>query len=548
MRLPQITADVHAGVMSLSRRTFLKAGTLGSVVVAGLAVPLGGSVEAKSASALPASKMPKPLGTSFVRPPVLKPTSMTVDADGAPVANYSIWEKPGFATIAPGIQTPIYGYNGTFPGPTISVEQGTRIRLAMRNRLPAKHPLGHAYNTSTHLHGSASLPQYDGYASDVTYPGYSKTYQYPNFQPARTLWYHDHGVHYTAQNAYYGLVAQYHMHDPIERALLPQGQFDIPFIVSDIMLAADGTVAYNDNSHSGLYGDIILVNGAPWPVMKVQRRVYRFRMLVSSISRSYRFKLSTGDPFYIVATDGGLMPKPMPVTSYRHAPAERYEVLIDFTKYKAGTRVTLNNLSNPNNVDYDNTGTVAAFDVTDEPVDTSDPTWKTIPSTLFAHPVMSLTEASAKKTRQLVLQRQSGEFRVNEDTWQDIVDSGYTKVVADPDLNDVEIWEITNKSGGWYHPLHIHLIDFKVLSRNGQAPFDWERGPKDVVYIGENETVRVIMRFEHQRGRYMVHCHNLPHEDHDMMTQFSVGMKGASVDPNDPIAADPCSKDDTPEP
>ena len=90
---------------------------------------------------------------------------------------------------------------------------------------------------STHLHGSASLPQYDGYASDITTPGQKKYYQYPNFQPARTLWYHDHGVHYTAQNAYSGLASQYHLHDAQERALLPQGEFDVAITLSDMMFA-----------------------------------------------------------------------------------------------------------------------------------------------------------------------------------------------------------------------------------------------------------------------------------------------------------------------
>ena len=167
---------------------------------------------------------------------------------------------------------------------------------------------------STHLHGSASLPQYDGYASDITAPGQKKTYQYPNFQPARTLWYHDHGVHYTAQNAYSGLASQYHLHDPMERALLPQGEFDVAITLSDMMFAANGSQLYDDRTHSGLWGDVILVNGRPWPVMKVKKRIYRFRFLNASLSRSYRPVTSPAAPMYMVATDGGLMPKSQNVT------------------------------------------------------------------------------------------------------------------------------------------------------------------------------------------------------------------------------------------
>lgn len=101
---------------------------------------------------------------------------------------------------------------------------------------------------------------------------------------------------------------------------------------------------------------------------------------------------------------------------------------------------------------------------------------------------------------------------------------------------DAEIWDLHTSSGGWFHPLHIHLGDFQILSRNGRAPFAYERGPKDVAYIGPDELVRVIMKFE-RRGRYMVHCHNLPHEDHDMMGQFRVGLGPDDADPHDPIEA-----------
>ncbi|WP_233197883.1 multicopper oxidase family protein [Cryobacterium sp. Y57] len=187
------------------------------------------------------------------------------------------------ASILPRLKTPILGYNGIFPGPTLSVDQGTKVVLRVRNKLPATHPLdGHALSTSTHLHGSASLPQYDGYASDITRPGFYKDYQYPNFQPARTLSHHDHGVHNTAQNAYSGLAGQYHLHDPLERALLPQGPFDVPLTITDAMFAVGGSLGYDDNDHSGLWGDVILVNGKPWPVMKVQDEGTETRLPVSN--------------------------------------------------------------------------------------------------------------------------------------------------------------------------------------------------------------------------------------------------------------------------
>lgn len=122
-------------------------------------------------------------------------------------------------------------------------------------------------------------------------------------------------------------------------------------------------------------------------------------------------------------------------------------------------------------------------------------------------------------------------------TWEEVVASGFKRVLADPALKSVEIWELQNTSGGWHHPMHIHLVDFQILSRNGKPPFPYEKGPKDVVYVGENETVRLLVHFGPHRGRYMLHCHNLPHEDHAMMLQFRVGLRADEADPNGPVSA-----------
>lgn len=529
--------------MTITRRQVLLLGGIGAVGAAGALWLPNGTVDAKSISVLPSSEMPRPFQTALVLPPVLQPTASSIDpVDGAPVNYFTVTELAASAAILPRLKTPILGYNGVFPGPTISVEQGSKTVLRVRNKLPATHPLnGHGLATSTHLHGSASLPQYDGYASDVTQPGFYKDYKYTNFQPARTLWYHDHGVHYTAQNAYSGLAGQFHLHDPRERALLPQGAFDVPLTISDAMFAVDGSLGYDDNDHSGLWGDVILVNGKPWPVMKVQKRVYRFRILNASISRSLRPTLSTGAPLVIVGTDGGLMPLSRSVVNYRHAGAERYEVLIDFRNYQTGQRIELRNLSNKNNVDYDFTNKIMAFDVVGDPVDTSDPTWNTIPGALVASEPMSLTAALATRTRRFRVKRNdlTNLWTIDDGSWQDVVASGFTKVVANPTLGATEIWEFENGSGGWFHPMHIHLVDFQILSRNGRAPFPAEMGPKDVVYVGEGETVRLLMKFGPHQGRYMIHCHNLPHEDHDMMVQFSVGPTPVGIDPNDPMTAAP---------
>ena len=222
----------------------------------------------------------------------------------------------------------------------------------------------------------------------------------------------------------------------------------------------------------------------------------------------------------------------------------------NFTAVPVGTRIQLRNLGVPNSRDFDHTDKVMQFEVTADAFDSAN---NEVPAELNPQNEIMLldeTQVSGIKTVKLDLHRSNSTWKVNNTTWDDIVASNYRTVVANPQPDEVQIWEITNKSGGWFHPTHIHLVDFKILSRNGRAPYNYELGPKDVAYVGENESVRLITRFAHQTGRYMIHCHNLPHEDHDMMTQFRVGAD-VDRDPNygpddpqnancnDPINADP---------
>ena len=515
--------------VSLSRRDVLKVSALGAAAVA---LPFEQTVRAKSASRIAASLLPKPYVAPFVVPPVAQPKGTTKGLDGVTdVPLYDITQKEGLAQILPTIKTPIFGYDGIAPGPTILARKGRPIAVKVTNALPATHPQwGYEAWTSVHLHGSASKPQYDGYASDITRPGEYKIYHYPNSQDARMLWYHDHGVHHTAENAYMGLAAVYLLGDEVEDRLpIPKGAYDLPLVITDKMFAADGKFMYDDEGHSGLYGDVILVNGQPWPTLKVAKRKYRFRILNASLSRGLRLQLSNSSPMTVVATDGGLMPAPQQTVQLRVGMAERYEVVIDFAKYTAGTKIQLRNLGVPNSDDFDHTDKIMQFEVTN---DAFDPANNQVPAQFNPNmEVMGLKESDATATVKLRVHRSNSTWKINDTTWDDIVASEYQRVVANPKLNEVQIWEIENSSGGWFHPTHIHLVDFKILSRNGRAPFNYEIGPKDVAFVGENETVRAIMRFTHEEGRYMIHCHNLPHEDHDMMTQFRVGDDRPDNDP-----------------
>ena len=537
-----------------TRRTVLKASAFAALGVTG--VKLGGTSAASGAvGSLAPRNTPVPFAGVFVRPPELKPYEVGVD-DAGPFAKFAITAQLGQARILPGLSTTVAGYNGIFPGPTIRASQGTRAEVRIRNALPGTglvYP--QAIDISTHLHGSPSLPQYDGYANDITVPGFVKNYHYPNNDRASTLWYHDHRHLVTAQNVYSGMAAFYPISDPFERAQLPQGEFDVPLMISDALFNADGSLAFDVDGDKGLWGDIILVNGVPWPTMRVKPRIYRFRVLVASIGRSYRPTLSNGDPVYIVGTDDGMVPVVQAVPSWRQGTAERYEILIDFRKLKVGQTVDLLNLSNKNNLDFANTDKIMRFEVVADSGPAS--TITSIPTELDPGPVpdaargvlkvMDLTPAMAVAKRELRFERDGGQWTVNGVTWEEVEVTGFTKLFANPAPFTVEQWTFINKSGGWFHPVHVHLISAKIIARNtnGGKPFAWELGPKDVFYTGEGESVTALMQFATQpdgEGKYMIHCHNLTHEDHDMMVQFSAG------DPadNNPITSDPPVRDTTP--
>src|SRR3954466_12418267 len=235
--------------MELNRRDLLKLGFFGS---AALMLPAERIARTQLAIAdrIPASRLPQPFPVRCAVPPVASPGARTADTD-----LYSIAQMEAPVEILPGLKTPIWGYNGITPGPTIVVPQGRKTLVRHLCDLPAVHPtLRYNVWTSTHLHGSASLPEYDGYASDFTNPGEYKDYHYPNFQNARTLWYHDHGVHITAPNAYMGLAAFYILHDAHELGLpIPHGPYDVPVVLKDAMFTTGGDLISDDGGGPGSF-------------------------------------------------------------------------------------------------------------------------------------------------------------------------------------------------------------------------------------------------------------------------------------------------------
>jgi spore coat protein A len=451
---------------------------------------------------------------------------------------YEVTMKPGLAEMMAGVLTPVWGYNGHFPGPTFITTRERCVVVRFVNRITDI--------VSVHQHGGHTPPDSDGVPmlsygpTDVIAPGNlpgSRTYVYPNDNPfPATLWYHDHGEDVTAHTVYRGLAGFWLLTpgatdvDAAIRAVeakLPSGygRYDIPMVFQDRQFNADGTLAYNNFDHDGFIGDRHLVNGVVQPYLPVARRKYRFRWLNGANARQYEFFLSSGDKFFVIGSDGGLLPQPAEVASLRVTPAERYEVVIDFSRYPVGSRVYLLNClqqtdgRGPEDVNMDACTPILEFRIARDEDDPS-----TIPDVLSADIARFISEHLTERpglqvqNTDIRLERGNGAWQINGQFYDpnrvDVVEKLYTH----------STWTLFNNSGGWSHPLHIHDEEFAVIHRNGRPPAPYEAGLKDVFNIGPNDTVKVAAHWTGAKniGKYVFHCHNLEHEDMRMMGIFEV--------------------------
>ncbi|MFF4714939.1 multicopper oxidase family protein [Streptomyces eurythermus] len=523
-----------------SRRGFLRlaAGGAGAVALGGLA---GCGTDRPSTGVLLASdpevELPRPFTLPLTVPAVAEPTHGTHGTDV-----YEVTQRRASVEILPGTRTEIWSYDGTFPGPTFRARSGRPVRLRMTNTLPTP--------TATHLHGGVTPPDSDGYPTDLLHPvGHhedsahpmrgmtgthggtmpeggsatgTRTYTYPLRQRAATLWYHDHRMDFSGPQVWRGLAGFFLVDDDEEDALpLPKGDRDIPLLLCDRSFDADGAFRYpsldptltrtpgvRSGYMDGVLGDVQLVNGRPWPYLEVSAARYRLRLLNAANARRYRLALTTSDgrrlPFVQVGSDQGLLARPQTLDTLTMAPAERYDVVVDLSACAPDTTVTLvNTLADGAMRD------VMRFHVTSRGRGRDDsriPTRLSRPGTLRAE--------QAVTTRHF-------DFRLGRDDMWTVNGHPFdpARTWATPRLGTVERWRLTSD---FHHPVHLHLAHFQVLSRAGGAPDPGDRGWKDTVDLRPYEVVEILARFDGHRGRYMLHCHNLEHEDMAMMANFRV--------------------------
>jgi spore coat protein A, manganese oxidase len=475
--------------------------------------------------------------------------------------------------------TTVWGYNGLYPGPTFEVRRNQPIFVKWENHLPFEHLLPvdrtlhgtdanqPSVRTVVHLHGGRVRPENDGFPEAWFTKNFKnfgdkflhEVYYYPNCQRATTLWYHDHALGITRLNVYAGLAGFYLIRDDKEEKLnLPKGKYEIPLVIQDRSFYLSGKrrgeLFYpsqpgqlpppqisppinpdlpNPSVVPEFFGDTILVNGKVWPYLEVEPRKYRFRVLNGSNSRFYRMRLSSGQNFFQIGTDGGLLEAPVETPVIILAPGERADVIIDFSKHSNQRIILTNDAPSPfpdGDPPTQDMTQIMEFRVTQK---ISHPDRSDIPGTLSC--LERLQQTSMVPVRRNTLVESRDEFNrlkllLNNMEWDE------RPITETPYNGTTEVWELYNLTPDT-HPIHLHLVQFQILNRQTiqvnedgsisligtpRDPDPNERGWKDTVRANPDEVTRIIARFGPFKGIYPWHCHILEHEDHEMMRPYEV--------------------------
>ena len=558
----------------ITRRRFLDYGLRGA-----LALPWAAQIAAVHAAE--GRKL-----TKFVQPlPV--PGAGIVVATPYALNTYWFTQKEISRQLHPDLPpTPVWAYDdgsglsgqaGSF-GMAVVAQSGTPLTVHYTHALPATYParipvdtrltpLGNDVRLMTHLHGGFVAADSDGNPA-VTPNGFgprqTQTVFYTNQlpqMPASLLWFHDHGLGATRLNVFAGLAAAYILRDQWDTGTepnpigIPGDAYEIPLVIQDRQFNADGTFLYPTSDIAGAtwigeyFGNVMLVNGKVWPFLNVEPRMYRFRILNGCNARILSLDIG-GPTVWQIGAEGGLFDVPVAVKKMVLAPAERADVLVDFTKFAGATLMIQNHkpqkpVSNP----APSLQPVMQIRV-GRTVSHPGPT--TIPSSL---PGRAASLSNPVRTRYITL----NEIDPEEVEW--FLNLNAVRFDADPTtetpkVSTVEDWVFVNMTGDT-HPMHMHLVTFQVI---GRTPFDVEayemaygglngvpggidptpfatgpmlppepeeRGFKDTVKANPGHFTTIRAKFELPTGvtapqNYVYHCHIVEHEDNDMMRPFTV--------------------------
>jgi spore coat protein A len=461
----------------------------------------------------------------------------------------------------------------------VIAQSGTPLQVSFTHELPTTYPewipvdtrltpLGNQVRVMTHLHGGFVAADSDGNPLNTPNgfgPGETQTVTYTNQQPqmpASLLWFHDHALGATRLNVFAGLAAAYILRDGNDTGQepnpigIPGGRYEIPLVIQDRQINSDGTLLYPTSTIPGVtwigeyFGDVMLVNGKVWPFLEVEPRLYRFRILNGCNARILTLDIP-GTSMWQIGAEGGLWDISVPVTQLVLAPAERADVVVDFSMLK-GQRVQINNHMPPKPV---STPAPPLTQVMQIRVGTtvSQPGPATVPSNL---PGRAANLSNPVRTRYITLNEiapGTADWHLNLNAKPVHQDSGKDEPPAV--VGTVEDWVYINLTPDT-HPMHTHLVTFQVV---GRTPFDaaayqavfggdngvpggippsfatgdmlppdpTERGFKDTVKVNPGYFTTIRAKFDLPNGvtptqGYVHHCHIVEHEDNDMMRPFFV--------------------------
>jgi spore coat protein A, manganese oxidase len=567
---------------NLTRRAFLKYGAAGG---AALFLPWTFKIPlAKAATGGTLAKFVEPVPLAGEGIVVATPKSVVPG-----LTRYAFTERQISRQLHPQLPpTPLWAYDdgsglagqaGSF-GMALVAKTGMPVAVDFTNELPESYPawipvdtrltpLGNQVRVMTHLHGGFVAAESDGNPA-ITPNGFgfgdTQSVYYPNQGPqnrASLLWFHDHGLGATRLNVFAGLAAAYLIRDQYDTGQpdnangLPAGPYEIPLVIQDRQFNPDGTFLYPTSDIAGMtwigeyFGDVMLVNGKVWPYLNVEPRLYRFRILNGCNARIMNLHFG-GARMWQIGAEGGLWDVPVPMSRLVLAPAERADVLVDFSRL-AGQTTELKNTNPPPPV---STPAPSLTQVMQLRVAGSTPLPATIPATLVGGARADLPVPSPGKRRFITL----NEFGADTASWvltlnaARFMDGSPTET---PSVGAVEDWYYINLTPDT-HPMHVHLVTFQVV---GRVPFDAaayvaaagsaglgvpggtdptpfatgpmipadpsERGFKDTVKANPGYFTIIRAKFELPAGvsapqRYVHHCHIVEHEDNDMMRPYDV--------------------------
>ncbi|HKV91524.1 MAG TPA: multicopper oxidase domain-containing protein, partial [Candidatus Angelobacter sp.] len=516
---------------------------------------------------------------------------------------------PGFPTQDP---NSVWTFNGTIPPKLVQGRYGEPILFRHHNRLPADVNANNGFgrNTiSTHEHNGHHGAENDGFTGAFFFPNQFYDYHWPivlagifsvnqdatdpmagspadnggiNKVPGdwhetmSTHWFHDHMFTFTSQNVYKGNAAMFNIYSALDRGdetindgvnlRLPSGSsngkgwgnldYDVNLMFAEKAFDSTGQLFMDIFQFDGFIGDLMTVNLTYKPFFEVERRKYRFRILNASVSRFFKYGLSDGSPMIQIANDGNLLPSPVVQTvSDEQGIAERYDWVIDFSRYSVGSKVWLVNVAEhkdgrkPSN---DLTVAQALAGKSNDPCvgkflefrivrDPATPDVSQVPAVMIPNPDLSNIPIARQRTFTFgsgASQPLSPDDEANYVTgaggqlggWGVATDGGrmlnasWSRISAAPAFGTREVWTLQNGGGGWDHPIHIHFEEGQILARNGSAANvpAWEKGRKDVYRLRPGGSVTLTMQFRDWGGMFMEHCHNTVHEDNAMLVRWEI--------------------------